>query len=117
MHVSMGGPSQKFQKDGVDFISLFKVRDMATIFKGMKFDLRDGLSQFSAVVERDGRIIASPEQENGFLHLAQALIIIHKGIQHTISDGRKDCALESLILHLDNVASLEIVDKGTVEEI
>src|SRR5215216_4319504 len=55
MHVSMGGPSQKFQKDGVDFIGLFKVRDMATIFKGMKFDLRDGLSQFIAVVERYGR--------------------------------------------------------------
>src|SRR5215208_3999887 len=117
MHVSMYGPSQKFQQDGVDFMSLFKVRDMTTIIKGMKFDLRDDLSQFIAVVKRNGRIIASPQQENGFFYLAHTLIIMHKGIQHMISDGRKDSPLESFILHLDNIARLEIIDKGTVKEI
>lgn len=50
------------------------MRNMRTIFNGVKFSLWHGGAQVNAVLEWNGYVIPPPEQENGLVHFTNLLI-------------------------------------------
>src|SRR5512133_3069502 len=89
---------QEFEQKRVGLFRFFVVWNMRTIFKDMKFDIRNRSTDVVTVLERNCCIVSSPEEHCRFVQTSNFAINVNTGFDCIISNRRKDRTFKSFEL-------------------